>query len=199
MVRSELKLSKSQLPESRLWSLWRAIDENENGFICAGEFGRFMRSSTEGQVSAESELQDKIRESNALSILKRNEDWSRLSAQRSAEAAKQMEAEAARLEALLSAVPRVSAGGRRSLAGAQSMPQLPSLRDREHRGEAEEGTAGTPAGADGLMSSGVAPALTRAEKLRVRQLSQQVRAGGAYRLGAEGKVIRGMLKEERLG
>ena len=42
MVREELKMGKAQVSETRLLSLWRAIDDNENGFISMTEFQRFM-------------------------------------------------------------------------------------------------------------------------------------------------------------
>ncbi|KOO21037.1 hypothetical protein Ctob_001673 [Chrysochromulina tobinii] len=55
--REDLHLSTNMLPEEKLWRLWRALDENENGFICAGEWGRFMRAHApagvdDGQVAA---------------------------------------------------------------------------------------------------------------------------------------------------
>lgn len=37
MVRHTLKVSKTELNNTKLWALWSAIDENGNGFICAGE------------------------------------------------------------------------------------------------------------------------------------------------------------------
>ena len=42
MVRHELHLGKEVLPREKLLSLWKVLDENESGFICAGEWGRFM-------------------------------------------------------------------------------------------------------------------------------------------------------------
>ena len=39
----ELHISKSELPQARLHALWRVLDENESGFIDAGELSRFMR------------------------------------------------------------------------------------------------------------------------------------------------------------
>jgi len=43
MVRSQLLMSKAELPDSVLRSLWVALDEDASGYICAGEFGRFMK------------------------------------------------------------------------------------------------------------------------------------------------------------
>ena len=46
MVRSEasgLGLQPAQLPEPRLRSLWRALDDDGSGFITVKEFGNFMK------------------------------------------------------------------------------------------------------------------------------------------------------------
>lgn len=42
-LRGELKLAASQLPEAELRALWKALDQNCDGFIGVAEFGRFMR------------------------------------------------------------------------------------------------------------------------------------------------------------
>ena len=55
-----LRLSTHRLPERGLWSLWRALDENENGFICAGEWGRFMRAHTTAAASVDVEQAEKV-------------------------------------------------------------------------------------------------------------------------------------------
>ena len=93
----------------RLWSLWRAIDENENGFICAGEFGRFMRTACEKVDKSESidrnlqsEIQIKLQEQKARDEMKKEESWAKNRASKSTELAQAMEAEAARIERLLS-------------------------------------------------------------------------------------------------
>ena len=41
--RKILNLTQSSLPDSKLQSVWRALDEDASGFISTGEFGRFMR------------------------------------------------------------------------------------------------------------------------------------------------------------
>ena len=46
MVRSSvngLALKPAQLPEARLKSLWRALDDDNSGYITAKEFGHFMK------------------------------------------------------------------------------------------------------------------------------------------------------------
>ena len=42
-VRHRLRLSKAQLPDEKIFGLWRALDEDMSGFIDAGEFGRFLK------------------------------------------------------------------------------------------------------------------------------------------------------------
>ena len=43
MVREELKLGKSKLPEEKLESCWAALDADKSGFMVGEEFGAFMR------------------------------------------------------------------------------------------------------------------------------------------------------------
>ena len=56
-MRDELKLTKEVMPQPKLQGLWRALDENANGFICAGEFGHFIKialdTNTSGNPHAE--------------------------------------------------------------------------------------------------------------------------------------------------
>jgi len=49
MIRSHkgLNLSPYLLPEYMMQALWKAIDEDNSGYISAGEFGKFMRMGTE--------------------------------------------------------------------------------------------------------------------------------------------------------
>ena len=108
MIRKGLKLDPKKLPRAAMWGLWKVIDENANGFICAGEFGRFMRLAPENlgpkaieMGSTNSQMMDKIRENQAHALMKREETWARQTASSASAAALQMEAEAERLEALL--------------------------------------------------------------------------------------------------
>ena len=49
MIREELKLSKSRLPEARVESAWAALDKDKSGFINVTEYGEFMqRAMPEG-------------------------------------------------------------------------------------------------------------------------------------------------------
>ena len=42
-VRTQLRLDKAALPEVKLQAVWKALDEDDSGFISAGEFGRLMK------------------------------------------------------------------------------------------------------------------------------------------------------------
>ena len=44
-VRSHLKVTRSALSDAQLQGLWIFLDEDRNGSIDAGEFGRFMRKA----------------------------------------------------------------------------------------------------------------------------------------------------------
>jgi len=96
-----LGLPPHKLPDEKLWSLWHALDSNENGFICAGEWGRFMRGSTVVGASLASEQSVRVREAQERDRIARAEQRARESAQSACDVAKMMEAEARRLEALL--------------------------------------------------------------------------------------------------
>jgi hypothetical protein len=42
-VRTELRLKPKEMLDSTLRSLWATLDEDNSGFIAAGEFGHFMK------------------------------------------------------------------------------------------------------------------------------------------------------------
>lgn len=60
MARDDLQIRKETLPESRLQSLWKALDERESGAVGAGEFGRFLRLSAP-EVSGGTRARMKLR------------------------------------------------------------------------------------------------------------------------------------------
>ena len=138
MVREGLCLDVKQLPLETLWGLWRVIDGDSNGFICVGEFGRFMRNAVDrSQTAAQrqkrlnKELKDKAREEQYFAELKREETWARQTASTADAKAMKMEAEAARLEALLEVVhlpepPSQSS----SMMGSRSSASLARARGR---------------------------------------------------------------------
>jgi len=43
MLRGSLQMSRKELPESRLQQAWKALDEDESGWVSTGEWGRFMK------------------------------------------------------------------------------------------------------------------------------------------------------------
>ena len=100
MVRTDLRLGVAALPETRLLALWKGIDANENGFITAGEFGRFLRAAIpadERASAADRHMEESIaRRDNAMH--RRANDQTRLAAKAALTQAQAMEAEAARLE-----------------------------------------------------------------------------------------------------
>ena len=104
-VREEPMLSREQLPETKLQSLWKALDENASGFLCAGEFGRFMRKGQAGFVrsSQQSIAETKRRHAEEAKQM-RDEHHRRRYRTKAAEAAAaagKLEEEAMRLEAEL--------------------------------------------------------------------------------------------------
>ena len=44
LCREELKLTKADMPDVKLQGAWNALDDDDSGFITAGEFGPFMKS-----------------------------------------------------------------------------------------------------------------------------------------------------------
>ena len=44
LCREELKMTKADTPDLELQGAWNALDDDDSGFITAGEFGPFMRS-----------------------------------------------------------------------------------------------------------------------------------------------------------
>lgn len=108
MVREDLKVKRADLDDTKLLSLWAAIDDNMNGFICSGEFVRFMRTASQGLEEKErldqnyaAETNQKVREQQALQDIKKEETWARHRATQSTQKAKAMEMEAERIERLL--------------------------------------------------------------------------------------------------
>ena len=43
LCREELKMKKSEVPDLTLQGAWNALDDDDSGFITAGEFGPFMK------------------------------------------------------------------------------------------------------------------------------------------------------------
>lgn len=69
-LRQQLRLGKTDLPEARLRSLWKALDVDASGWISCGEFGKFMRKGEgKGQKAkvreARARVQQKVKEKEA--------------------------------------------------------------------------------------------------------------------------------------
>ena len=43
LCREELKMKASDVPDEELQGAWNALDDDDSGFITAGEFGTFMK------------------------------------------------------------------------------------------------------------------------------------------------------------
>ena len=56
-LRNDLRVSKAALPDAKLHELWLTLDDDEDGAVEAGEFGRFMKRAAKlgGGVSTASE------------------------------------------------------------------------------------------------------------------------------------------------
>ena len=104
MVRRGLRIPLAALADDKIWSVWRAIDENGNGFLCTGEFHRFIKGSLAHDSSNEELIEERMRvraEASQQEYLIRAEEFTRQAAEAASRAARAMDAEAARLEALL--------------------------------------------------------------------------------------------------
>lgn len=180
MIRTGLKLSSKSMPRQNIFGIWRTIDENENGFICAGEFGRFMRFATESSnnkaaldQTVNGELQMKKLEDQAHAALKREETWARQTADHAKAQAKAMEAESARLEQLLKAVKShgipdmLNTKSSSNLIGSRSSASLARA-----GGRAEVGEVGAT---DGDSSPDASP-VKRMEVIQM--LSREMKQGG---------------------
>ena len=111
LIRRGMNVDAEQMPYKTVAGLWKAIDEDNNGFVVAGEFCQFMRLAAESNQgalgkTANFELQMKAREDAAHAQLKRQETWARNTSSSALTAAKAMEEEAKRLEALLANVSK---------------------------------------------------------------------------------------------
>ena len=94
-IRDSMGFDEEELPEGKLQAVWNAIDRDGNGWIDAGEFGRFFRAgeAAYAPVVAERRRKKMLQESRAL-----NEEAERLANQAGDVEAQRAHANAARLE-----------------------------------------------------------------------------------------------------
>ena len=105
----------------RLLALWKAIDANENGFITAGEFGKFMRAAfpaDERAHFADEHKEERVALRDAAR-LQQAQSYTRIAANAALMQAQAMEAEAERLEANLKKLVNDNA------STARERPELP--------------------------------------------------------------------------
>jgi Ca2+-binding EF-hand superfamily protein len=179
MVRSGLRLDLKTLPTAKLWGLWASIDENQNGFICSGEFNRWMRQaegpdkrSVFDHDEANRRALEKKRDDGRRAVVRKEEEWARSKASCSVHNAAAMEAEAERLERLLGAVQS------RGLAKPSVAMPSPSAGRDTSAGEASPSQGGT---------ENLSPSPTK-RKETIKLLSREVKKGGAFRIQMEGSV-----------
>ena len=104
MIRREMGLDPEKMPLPTIYGLWRAIDEDGNGFICAGEFGRFMRVANDvAPLDVVAEAKERQRQEEIAQRARKSAMWKASAAQRAHASAKHLAAEAAALEAALTA------------------------------------------------------------------------------------------------
>ena len=123
MVRHELELGSATCALPRLQSLWRALDMDDSGFICAGEFGRFMRMSADhAPVDMVTQAREKQREEELARRQRESAQWKENAARKAQGNAARLAKEAAALEAALlaaqsdggSSLPAIKGKGRSS-------------------------------------------------------------------------------------
>lgn len=112
MVRHELCLLKADLPLPQLQGLWRALDGDDSGFICAGEFGRFMRISAEAApLDPVTQARERQREEEATRRQRQSALWKANAARKAQGNASRLAKEAMALEAALFAAQQGLGGG----------------------------------------------------------------------------------------
>ena len=123
MVRHELALTKADVPTAKLMGLWRSLDENESGYICIGEFGRFMRLSADtAPIDPTAEARERQRAADSIERARNSAIWKARAARRAHASAKNLAAEAAALEAALAAATAAKAAG--GGGGARALPPI---------------------------------------------------------------------------
>lgn len=168
MVREELKLSMNTMPRARLLALWKSLDEDASGYICAGEFGRFMRASDGKRVAPLDARVAETREKNGRrqqdELKRKEEDWTRRAARKAEANARALEAEAARLEAALneagSSLPAIGTG-----RGITSSKSAPALRKGAHAASRASVEAGARAEALQKLARDVAGSVGRSARV----------------------------------
>ena len=180
MCRKTLGITKEQLPRQGMLGLWRFIDENENGFIQAGEFSRFMRKAAEGpaaksahEASVMSLVNQKKTEKRVQAALKREETWARQTASVASASAMAMDAEAARLEALLAGVAKRGLGADSMMRSASRSSASLAL-----KGARDELASAPAAESDSLMRIEPSPVK---RLTAIKQLSREVKGPGGIR------------------
>ena len=172
MVRKQLELPPSNVPERSLMALWVALDKDSSGLISAGEFGAFMRLG-EGVSQVPRELNFEKRLKMAADGRSEFDEYAARKKAERIKAAKQQarkyEEEAARLEA-----------------------QLEALRGDEGRGDASVSHSVAPsvAATPRVTKQPLLPPVRGAEG-RVESGTERMAPPGRARVGAGGRRMEG--------
>lgn len=100
-VREELGMSRKELPEEELQGLWNALDADSSGFICVGEFLRFVKRGAAGLPEAEASHYVKARQKTRLRVNAYEDEWEEEALDRRLGVQQDAAREADRLEAKL--------------------------------------------------------------------------------------------------
>ena len=126
-------LSAEELPDTRLRSLWKALDQDGSGYVTAGEFGQFMRLGARQPKRVSTQLR---RQQSAAAVYHRHAHEEALSTalqlRRSNSAVQQHQDEAAKLRAELAQIRR-DASARPSTAPLGRVLAPPSRTGSHHR------------------------------------------------------------------
>ena len=121
-LRGMLQLPEAELSEPKLQAMWKRLDEDESGFITAGELLRFARRGAAAVPGPADSQWAKAAVAMRSRVKAGDEIFKRTAARKSQEAKGAMEQEAERLEALLarSKAAATGTGG----GGSVSLPKI---------------------------------------------------------------------------
>ena len=121
-LREKLQLPEAELPEPKLQAMWKRLDEDESGFITAGEFLRFARRGAAAAPGPADSQRAKAAAAMRSRVKAGDEIFKRTAARKSQEAKGAMEQEVERLEALLARSKAGAAGT--GGGGSVSLPKI---------------------------------------------------------------------------
>ena len=121
-LREMLQLPEAELPQLKLQAMWKRLDEDESGFITAGELLRFAKRGAAAAPGPEDSNWIKAATATRSRVKAGDELFKRAAARRSQEVKSAMLQEAERLEALLARTKAAAAGT--GGGGSVSLPKI---------------------------------------------------------------------------